>query len=459
MQIFLSILAFVLFISLVLVHEWGHFIMARRNGVFVEEFGLGFPPRLIGRKLKSGMLLSLNLLPLGGFVKMRGEHDYDTRKGSFGAASLGAKTRIMLAGVTMNLLAGLVLLTFLALIGMPKLITKDNVGQDQFTVASDTKISKQAVMAGSVIDGTPASHLGLKSTDTIAAIKDGAKTYEIKTTQQLHDATVASAGDNVTIYIQHSGSDQIIAKQARLLNLSDIVADLKRQAKLPDKAVIQKVYDPQMLKPADRITNVDSEQDFYNAALNYYGDKVTIYYTENGSAKTTIATLEPKAYLGISPNQLQIQRSTWSAPIVAIGLTKQITVLTFQGLGHALAGLGSAIAGLATSNHQARENGQDAASAQVGGPVAIGVALWDSGGLGFNFMLLLIALISLTLAIMNVLPIPALDGGRLFLMLVSRGIFRRPLSRLAEERIVGASFALLMALIILITFVDVKRFF
>jgi len=74
-------------------------------------------------------------------------------------------------------------------------------------------------------------------------------------------------------------------------------------------------------------------------------------------------------------------------------------------------------------------------------------------------MLFLIALISLTLALMNVLPIPALDGGRLTMMLVSRGIFRRPLTRAAEEKIVGASFALLMALIVLITFVDVKRFF
>src|ERR1700733_8983480 len=111
-------LGIILFISLVLVHEWGHFIVARRNGVDVEEFGLGFPPKAWSRKLKSGMRLSLNVLPLGGFVKMKGEHDYDTNKGSFGAASLWAKTKIMLAGVTMNLFAGLAILTLLALIGM-----------------------------------------------------------------------------------------------------------------------------------------------------------------------------------------------------------------------------------------------------------------------------------------------------------------------------------------------------
>jgi regulator of sigma E protease len=143
---------------------------------------------------------------------------------------------------------------------------------------------------------------------------------------------------------------------------------------------------------------------------------------------------------------------------VAIGLTKQVVVLTFEGIGHAFAGLGSTIAGGVTGNHQARENGQDEASSQVGGPVAIAVGLWDSAGLGLSFMLFLIAILSLTLALMNVLPIPALDGGRLTLMLISRGIFRRPLTRAAEERIVGTSFALLMLLVILITVVDVKRF-
>jgi regulator of sigma E protease len=144
---------------------------------------------------------------------------------------------------------------------------------------------------------------------------------------------------------------------------------------------------------------------------------------------------------------------------VAVGLSGQIFKLTLVGVGHAFGGLGSAIAGTVTGNHQARENGQSSASSQVGGPVAIGYALWNVGSLGFNFMLFLIALISLTLALMNVLPIPALDGGRLAMMLISRGVFKRPLSRLAEERIVGASFMLLLALIALITFVDVKRFF
>src|ERR1700754_4793476 len=109
MQGVLSILAIILFMGLIIVHEWGHYIAARRNGVEVEEFGLGFPPRAWGKKRKDGMVLSLNWLPLGGFVKLKGENDSDTRKGSFGAATLAVKSKVMLAGVGMNLLTAFVL--------------------------------------------------------------------------------------------------------------------------------------------------------------------------------------------------------------------------------------------------------------------------------------------------------------------------------------------------------------
>src|SRR3989344_2593861 len=128
MQILLFILGLLLFTSLVIVHEWGHYFIARRNGVKTEEFGLGLPPRAWGKKLRSGMIISLNWLPIGGFVKLKGENDSDKRKCSFGAASLGAKSKIIMAGVFMNLVVGLLLLTLLAAIGMPRLITKDSVG-------------------------------------------------------------------------------------------------------------------------------------------------------------------------------------------------------------------------------------------------------------------------------------------------------------------------------------------
>lgn len=161
MGLFLLILGLVLFISLIVVHEYGHFIAARRGGVEVEEFGIFFPPRLLARKMRGGWLFSLNAIPLGGFVKLKGEHDSDTEPGSFGAANLWVKTKIMAAGVVMNLVAALLLFTLVALVGMPKLV--DN----QFTVKSDTQLVSHQILAGYIEPGSPAAKAGLESRDVL----------------------------------------------------------------------------------------------------------------------------------------------------------------------------------------------------------------------------------------------------------------------------------------------------
>jgi regulator of sigma E protease len=389
MQLALSLFAIFLFVCLVLVHEWGHYKAARRAGVDVEEFGLGLPPRIRGKKLKGGMILSLNWLPIGGFVKLKGEHDSSTLKGSFGAATLGNKTKILLAGVTMNLLVGLFLLTVVAWIGTPQLI--DN----QFDVKSDTHVTHQEVRAGYIQPGSPAETAGLVSRDVIVSLSSDGQTKEVKNAQQLHNATNKLAGQQVTVVFKHG--DDVITKQIQLRSTAEVEAS----------------------KNSD----------------------------------------DPKGYLGLVPTDLQVNRATWSAPVVAVGFSGQLVVLTGQGLWHALEGLGSLIAGAVTGNKVARENGQDQATSQVGGPVAIATILWGSGSLGINFVLWIIAIISLTLAIMNVLPIPALDGGRLAMILFSHKVLHKPLSKSAEERITGMGMAVLLILIALITLVDVRRFY
>ncbi|MGH7234564.1 MAG: site-2 protease family protein, partial [Candidatus Saccharimonadales bacterium] len=85
MSILILVVGVILFIALVIIHEFGHFWVAKRNGVEPEEFGIFFPPALYKRKTKKGWTFSFNLLPLGGFVKLKGEHDSDTEPGSFGA--------------------------------------------------------------------------------------------------------------------------------------------------------------------------------------------------------------------------------------------------------------------------------------------------------------------------------------------------------------------------------------
>lgn len=389
MQILLPILGVILFIGLILIHEWGHFIAARKNGVEVEEFGLGIPPRAKAKRLKSGLLLSLNWIPLGGFVKLKGEHDGDTRPGTFGAASLGAKTKIMLAGVTMNLLAGLAILTILSFIGMPSVI------DDQFRVKSDSKLVSRQVYTSYIEPGSPADKGGLTVRDRIESVTAPFQTVAIDSSEQLRTATANLAGQTVQLKINQKGK--------------------------------------QMIKT------------------------VTLRSAEEIEASKKAGT--PRGYLGVGTSELESYRATWSAPIVALGFTKQLVALTLQGLGHSLQGLGSLLAGQVSGNNVARNNGQVQATDQLVGPVGVGVILWGSGSMGLNFLLMIVAIISLTLALMNLLPLPALDGGRLFLTLVARGILKRPLSKKTEEKIIGVSMAVILGLGILITIVDVNRFF
>jgi regulator of sigma E protease len=374
MAVFLLIVGLILFVLLVVVHELGHFLVAKRNGVEAEEFGLGFPPRVWSRKLKSGLLFSINLLPIGGFVKLKGEHDADTEPGTFGAASTWVKTKIMLAGVTMNLVVAFILLMILAWLGMPQLVN------NQFTVASDSHVVADQVFIGLVENGSPAQKAGLKVRDRLEAIGPAGHLQTVKSAAELPSVTEKYAGRTVLIEFSRNGEQRTAAVHMRT----------KAQADPP---------------------------------------------TKNGTQK---------GYLGIAPSEYTLIRSTWSAPIVALGLIKQFTVLTLQGLG-------SVVVALVHGN-------TSKASASVTGPVGIFVLLKTGSLLGYQVVLFIIALISLTLALMNVLPIPALDGGRLYVMLIAR-LLRRPLDQSVEEWVNTAGFVLIMALVVLITISDVKRYF
>ncbi len=404
MSLLLLIIGIIFFIGLVIIHEFGHFIAARRNGVEVEEFGIFFPPRLYKKRMKSGFIFSINLLPLGGFVKLKGEHDSDNGEGTFGAASLWVKSKIMLAGVFMNLLTALVLLTIISLIGMPQLI------HNQFQVKSDSQVSSRTVYITYVEPGSPAAKAGLKVDDQILAIGlKNQKLNYIVNDQVLPKLTKDYAGQEVDILYKTVNSQ--VKKTSTVLLTSQVV---------------------------------ENSQKAYLKAYN--------------SAKACQLVKPAKGYLGVMPASYQTNRSTWSAPIVAVGLSAQATQLTFKGIGNALYGLGSIIAGFVTNNKVARQNGECSASSQVNGPVGIFFILKQSSIMGYQFLLAIIALISLTLAIMNILPIPALDGGRFWIILISR-IFKKPLSQKTEELINAIGFIILIVLIILITNVDINRFF
>ena len=383
--IFQIIIGLLLLTFLVVIHELGHAIVARRNGVVVEEFGIGFPPRAWGKKWATKLigkqtLWSINWLPLGGFVKLKGESDDAKGKGSYGSVSLWAKTKILMAGVVMNWLFAIIAFTILAIVGMPKLI--DN----QFQVSGDSIEKKEPLKVAFVEKNSPVQKAGIELNNQI--IQNGDQ--KVTSPEALMAYTKANKGKTVEVEFQTGTSRE--------------------------KAVVTLRQNP--------------------------GQK--------------------QGVLGIQTTSQSTLRSTWSAPIVGIGTTVQLSTLTLTELGKMLGKLASGVVLQVTGDKTDQQKGSqqvNEAGASVAGPVGIlGVIFPAAQKAGPVTLLLLMGVISLTLAVMNALPIPALDGGRLFVTLLYRGLGKK-LTKDTEEKIHGAGFSFLMLLVVIITVADVFKFF
>ena len=331
MLIFLGI---VLFVLLIVVHEFGHFIAAKRNGVEVEEFGIGFPPKAKTITKKNGTEYTLNWLPLGGFVRLN------------------------------------VLILILAVFGLPKLNIQNLpfYHKEQFSIKSDEHITSSVIKVQFVTEGSPAEKAGIKATDDILEING----EPMRTVESVKNAGEENIDKEVTVKIRHNGK---IEEKKFKLNNQEMAAQ--------------------------------------------------------------------QGAIGIYPGLAQNTRYTWSSPIVAAGLVGQYTELTFKGLGYTISNL-------------FKGNGEEAKNS-VGGPVATVDAIVASSNQGINNLILLIALISLSLAIMNVLPIPALDGGRLFLTIFYTYILKKKLTKEVEEKVHGWGMLALLALVAVISFFDIQR--
>lgn len=445
MNIFFGVLLGIFVMTLVVtIHEFGHFIIAKRNGVRVKEFGIGFPPKAITwlhipvklvkkyckdfnfskkktakilkkadrrandkfiwislpksqwyQKTEDGLvpknqdylIFSLNYLPIGGFCQMDGETNIDTRKGTFGASSLWSKTKILFAGVAMNWLLAFFILTGLAFTGLPELFN------NQFRVESDTTYTEtSAVIVNEVFENTPAALAGLKKSDQILEITAGAETKQIRSSRDLQEFNK-----------QHF-----------------------------NETVLYKVKKPETSEIKD-----------YEVKLNPESEKYTlgISMSERGTNK---------------------YRATWSAPIVGLVNTVQLTGETYRGIGQLIGNVFSGFFDQFNSDQTIQKEAKaklEAAGDSVSGPVGIiGVLFPAIAQTGLTNILVLAAIISISLACMNVLPIPALDGGR-WLLIVLFKILRRPLTPETENKIVGGAFMALLLLAGLITILDVTKIF
>lgn len=384
---------------LVIAHEFGHFIIARRNGVKVNEFGIGFPPRAIAwqkgqdgkwHKLPkskwpkpdetpSSLILSLNWLPIGGFCAMDGESDADTKKGTFGAASFKSKTKILFGGVMMNWIVAFVIFTILAFTGMPHFM------ENQFYINSDAKKDVDPIVVTSIAEDSPAAKIGIKVDDIITKVND------------------------------------------------------------------TEVY------TADEVSSFNNE---------HPGEKVKYEVIRNGETlifEPTLNGVDADYKLGVVMSYSQLfVRSTWSAPIVGLVTTVQLTGETFKGLGTMVGNLFYGAISQFNSDDTVREAGRETISEvgnSVSGPIGIiGVIFPAVTSSGFSYIAFLAALISVSLACMNVLPIPALDGGRWFLIALYK-LRKKKLTKEIEEKIVSRAFLVLILLMLVITILDISKFF
>lgn len=357
----ITVIIFIAVISiLVFVHELGHFVMAKRAGMRVDEFGFGFPPRLWGIK-KGETLYSINAIPFGGFVKIFGEDGDDrSQSRSFGSKSIGARFSVVAAGVVVNVVFAALLLiggNFLGLrIGLA----------DETSQANDKQV--QIIQ---IVQDSPAEAAGLQLLDAIRGFKQtNGVVIETPSVPEVQKYINDHAGQNVTLIIQRG--DQVLEKEIQIRS------------------------------------NPPAGQGPLGVSLVLTG--VVSY-----------------------PWHESLWRGVRDAGVLTIN-TAQGYWLLFKTLFT-----------------------QGKLIADVSGPIGIANMTGQAARIGLNYFLQFIAMISINLAVLNSIPFPALDGGRMFLLIVEK-IKGSPIPRRAEAYINTVGFVLLMALMLYITVKDIGRF-
>lgn len=373
----LTIIIFVLtLLVLVVSHEFGHFIVAKKVGIKVLEFGFGLPPKIFGKKVGQ-TLVSLNLLPIGGFVRLLGEDETNKKvlseKDSFAAQPVWQRIAVVVAGVIMNfLLAAIIFYIVLASQGfkeqVPLLTSYQFFGVNQ--------VDQSYALVGKVAANSPAEQAGVKLGDRISKIDQ---------------TTIEDSGQLSSVTKEHAGQPVILT----LIS--------------PEGVSRQVSVTPRANPPAGE-----------------------------GSMGVEIGTVRVA----------NLNYQTWPQRLAA-GFSHSYNLISYSAVV-----LGSYIS-------QAFEVRSIAPVAEtVSGPVGITNAAdmilkTKSPILPY---LSFVAFLSLNLAFINILPFPALDGGRLFFLLIE-AVFKRKVKAEVERWVHTIGMAILIALIVLITFSDIKKFF
>lgn len=371
----MTLIAFILVLSvLVLIHEAGHYFAARFFGVKAEEFGYGFPPRLIGfvkdaqgrwKRVRrndeasySNTIWSINWLPLGGFVRIKGEQNGLENDGdSIHAKPIWQRIVILAAGVIMNWILAVVLFSIVFMVGTTTVI-------DQLPAGAEVKDA--AIQVVELLPGAPAEKAGLRLDDKIVSIGSVAPESE----ESARNLIASYGTSSFPIRVEREG------QMLELQTTPEVVPELDRVA--------------------------------VGVGLANVG---TVSLSPIGSIKAAV--------------------------VITAAYTKAI-LWTFGGL----------LKDLVTWQPVAPD---------LSGPVGIAVMTGRVASQGVVPLLQFAAVLSINLAVINILPIPALDGGRVIFLLIEK-IRRRSMSRALEAAIHNIAFLILISLTILITVRDVSRY-
>lgn len=364
----MSILIFIIILAiLILAHEFGHFIVAKKSGVRVDEFGLGFPPKLYGKKYGETEY-TINAIPFGGFVKIFGENpDNESLSGPNASRSLVKKPRyiqalVIAAGILFNILLAWILISWGFMIGLPSSID---------SIPPGATFENPRITLMQVLPGSPAEKAGLRTGDRLGSLRVDTQAIENLTVEETQNF-IALHGKNEIIISYDRGSEQ------------KITTAIPQQGLVADRAAI-------------------------GVSLDMIGNaKLPIHRAlfEGGKLTATLTSATAIAILGFVKN-LFVGQGNFGDVMGPVGIVKTGIV-------------GSAI------------------------------------DFGFVYLLTLTAIISINLAIINLIPFPALDGGRL-LFLIIEALKGSPISPRIANAANGVGFVLLMLLMVLITYHDIVR--
>lgn len=437
MSVVITIISFVLVLGvLVFFHELGHYLAARRSGIVVEEFGMGYPPRAAKLFRYDGTDFTLNWLPFGGFARMKGEDAGDMSPGSFNAASRRGRAFTLFAGPLMNLVLAVILFAASFMVGGSEVL----LAYPQVVDSPSEAATSIGLRPGDVL-------LSAGGVDTfINAIPDDplASTWSPAQGGPV-ELTVLRAGEPATLpAVEPSGVERFLDTRAEYVG----VMTTRIEATAPDSPAEQAG-----LKPGDLVYTVDDTVITLDTALSdvvsqRLGEEMSLAVLRDGSLVNAVMTPRVDPPQGQGALGVQIGPVTDFAPLPVMDSIVQGFTQTGRYIMLVLQLPVQLILGQA-----------DPGAAQVSGPVGIarevGGAVSSSIDYGVLWPILrLAAVLSAALAITNLLPLPALDGGRLLFIAVE-AIRGRRVSPEREGMVHMIGFMLLLSLMLVITVRDI----